>query len=70
MNLKLRDYRDPAVLKDMTDGELFYIVSKGKGDMPGEGDRLSGTQRWHLVNFIRSLPKKESPPKPKEEKPQ
>ena len=69
LELKLRDYRDPTALKEVTDGELFYILSKGKGKMPGEGGRMSPTQRWHLINFIRSLAKKDSPPKPKEEKP-
>jgi mono/diheme cytochrome c family protein len=58
MKLTLRDYRDPESLKDMTDGELFYILSKGKGDMPGEEDRMKPEQRWDLINFIRSLAKK------------
>jgi cytochrome c553 len=35
MKLKLRDWRDPAALKDFTDGELFYIINKGKGVMTG-----------------------------------
>ncbi len=70
MKLKLRDWRDPAALKDMTDGELFYILSKGKGKMPGEGDRVKSEQVWSVINFIRSLAKKEEPPKPKVEKPQ
>jgi len=55
MKLKMRDYHDPAALKDKSDGELFYILSKGKGDMPGEGDRLSETQRWQLITYIRSI---------------
>lgn len=58
MKLTLRDYRDPASLKDMTDGELFYILTKGKGDMPGEEDRMKPEQRWDLINYIRSLAKK------------
>jgi mono/diheme cytochrome c family protein len=58
MKLNLRDYRDPDSLKDMTDGELFYILTKGKGDMPGEEDRMKPEQLWNLVNFIRSLAKK------------
>lgn len=64
MKLKMRDYRDPAALKDFTDGDLFYIMTKGKDQMPGEGDRMKADQKWHLVNFIRSLAKKET----KEEK--
>jgi mono/diheme cytochrome c family protein len=58
MKAPLRDYRDPASLKDMTDGELFYILSKGKGEMPGEEDRMKPEQLWNLINFIRSLAKK------------
>lgn len=58
MKLKLRDWHDPAALKDMTDGDLFYILTRGKGDMPGQQNRLTLTQKWHLVNFIRSLAKK------------
>ncbi len=69
MQLKLRDYRDPAALKDVTDGELFYILTKGKGEMPGQGDRMSEKQCWHLINFIRSLAKKEPAHKPAESKP-
>lgn len=53
--LKLKDYRDPAALKDMTDGELFYIIKNGKGQMPPEGDRLKAPELWNLVNYIRSL---------------
>src|SRR6202789_4710637 len=37
MKLKMLDYTDPAALKDMTAGELFYIIKNAKGDMPGEG---------------------------------
>jgi mono/diheme cytochrome c family protein len=56
--LKLKDYRDPAALKDMTDGELFYIIKNGKGQMPPEGDRLKAPELWNLVNYIRSLARK------------
>lgn len=68
MKLKLRDYRDPEALKEFTDGELFYILTKGKGQMPDQGDRLTVTQRWNLINCIRSLAKKGTPEKP--EKPE
>jgi mono/diheme cytochrome c family protein len=53
--LKLKDYRDPAALQNMADGELFYIIKNGKGQMPPEGDRLKPTELWNLVNYIRSL---------------
>jgi mono/diheme cytochrome c family protein len=65
MKLKLADYRDPAALRDKTDGELFYIIKNGKGEMPAEGDRAKPDDVWNLVNFIRSLAKKEPGAKPK-----
>jgi mono/diheme cytochrome c family protein len=68
MSLKLRDYRDSDSLKDRTDGELFYILSKGKGDMPGEEDRLKSPERWNLINYIRSLGKAKTPSAEKQEK--
>jgi mono/diheme cytochrome c family protein len=69
MSLKLRDYRDSDSLKDRTDGELFYILSKGKGDMPSEEDRLTSSERWNLINYIRSLGKAKTPTTEKQEKP-
>jgi mono/diheme cytochrome c family protein len=69
MKLNLRDWRDSNVLQSFTDGELFQIISKGKGQMTGEEGRMKPEQTWHMVNYIRSFAKKESPPKPKEEKP-
>ena len=63
MKLKMLDYSDPAALKDMTDGELFYIIKNGKGDMPAEGDRAKSEELWNLVNYVRSLAKKDAKPK-------
>jgi mono/diheme cytochrome c family protein len=53
--LKLKDYRDPASLQNMTDAELFSIIKNGKGQMPPEGGRVKDTELWNLVNYIRSL---------------
>jgi mono/diheme cytochrome c family protein len=60
MKLKLPDYRDPATLKDKSDGEIFYIIQKGKGDMPQDGDRLKPDEIWNMVSYLRSLAKKEA----------
>jgi len=65
MKLKMNDFTDPASLKNRTDGELFYIIKVGMGQMPPEGDRLKTNELWNLVNYIRSFAKK----KPSEEKP-
>jgi len=59
MNLNLKDWRDPASIEKMTDGELFYIITNGRGKMVGgEGDRTKESVRWNLVNLVRSFGKK------------
>ena len=64
MKLTMHDWRDPATLANMTDGEIFYIITKGKGKMMGEGDRLPETMRWNIVNLVRSYSKKDAGDKP------
>ena len=66
LKLTLHDWRDPATLKDLSDGALFYILSKGKDKMPGQEGRMKTDQQWNIINYIRSLAKKE---KPADEKP-
>ena len=52
------DFTAPDALKNRTDGELFSIIRKGKGDMPPEGDRAKNDDIWNLVNYIRTFAKK------------
>ena len=59
MKLVLKDYTDPASLKDLSDGELFYIIKNGKGKMPGEGERAKPEDLWNMVVLTRSFSKKE-----------
>jgi mono/diheme cytochrome c family protein len=72
MKLELRDWRDPASLEKLTDGELFWIISNGKGKMPGNGERDKERMRWNYVNLVRSFVKKDAAAadKPKNENPQ
>src|SRR3984957_9836974 len=58
LKLSLKDYTDPAALKDMTDGEIFYIIKNGKGQMPPEGDRAKPEMVWNMVILVRSFAKK------------
>ena len=51
------DFTDPAVQKSHTDGEWFYIIQKGKGEMPPEGDRANSEDLWNLVNYVRAFAK-------------
>ncbi len=66
MKLKMNDETDPALLNDRTDGELFYIIQKGKGQMPPEGSRVKDEAIWDMVNYVRSLARKTAaePPAP------
>ena len=65
MKLKVSDFTNPATLKERTDGELFYVIKTGKGDMPPEGTRMKPEGLWNLVNYVRSLAKPTAPPEDK-----
>lgn len=52
------DFTNPDALKNLSDSHLFYVIRKGKGSMPAEGDRGKDEDIWNLVNYIRSLAKK------------
>jgi mono/diheme cytochrome c family protein len=60
MKAKMPDFRDPSTLKTHTDGELFYIIKNGKGEMEGEGQRVKPENTWDLVNYLRSFSKLQS----------
>ena len=67
-DLKIPDLTDPSLLKSRTDGEFFYILKNGRGDMPPEGDRVKSEQLWDLVNYVRSLARKQPPTEQKPSK--
>ena len=53
--MNLKDYTDPAALKDLTDGQLFYIIQNGRGQMQGEAGRQSDQEIWNMVILVRSF---------------
>ena len=53
-----KDWTDPAVLKDLTDGQLFYIIKNGRGQMTGEGGRVKDDELWTMVVLVRGFAKK------------
>jgi mono/diheme cytochrome c family protein len=57
LKLKLKDLRDAAAMKEMTDEEMYKIISKGKKPMLGEEGRLNERETWDVVNYVRSLAK-------------
>src|SRR5256884_716830 len=43
------DLTDPKLLRNVTDGEIFYQISQGRRPMPSFKNRLTQDQRWQLV---------------------
>jgi mono/diheme cytochrome c family protein len=62
MKLSPPDYRDEIAMKKFTDGELFSIITNGKGGMPPEGTRATAEQIWDLINYVRSFAQKRPSP--------
>ncbi len=58
MKMNLKDWTDPATLQGKTDGELFYIITNGQGQMPPEGPRATPDNIWNLVVLVRGFAKK------------
>jgi mono/diheme cytochrome c family protein len=44
-----------AETKKMTDGELFWKTTEGRKPMPSYKEKLSDSERWKVINYIRSL---------------
>jgi len=45
-------------LQAESDGSLFYKISEGRKPMPTFKNTLNENQRWAVINYIRTLPKK------------
>jgi len=56
LSVKPANFAD-AKLKSETDGSLFWKITTGKAPMPSWKDDLSETQRWQLVDYIRTFAK-------------
>jgi mono/diheme cytochrome c family protein len=57
LNIHPAKLSDPHLLATESDGSLFWKITTGKKPMPAYGKRLSETDRWNLVNYVRTLPK-------------
>ena len=56
LQMEVPDFTNATRESRRTDGDLFYILTNGHGDMPGEGeDRLSEKVRWNMILYVRSL---------------
>jgi len=56
INMNVHDWRKAENLTHFTDGELSYLILKGKGRMPAYDGRETPEQVWQIVNYIRSMP--------------
>jgi mono/diheme cytochrome c family protein len=52
------DLSNPDLQKVRTDGYWQSYLSVGGAIMPSYGEALSPEERWHLVNFVRTLAKR------------
>ena len=43
------------LFQDQTDGEIFWKISEGKGEMASYKNSYNETMRWSLVNYLRTL---------------
>ena len=62
-NMNVHDWRKSQNLEHFTDGQLSYLILKGKGRMPAYDGRETPEQVWRIVNYIRSLPANGGAPK-------
>jgi mono/diheme cytochrome c family protein len=57
LNIHPAKLSDPKLATE-PDGSLFWKITTGRKPMPSFGKRISETDRWNLVNYIRTLPKR------------
>ncbi|HKV04454.1 MAG TPA: cytochrome c [Candidatus Acidoferrales bacterium] len=49
------DFTDSRKMSRVTDGELFWQITKGRLPMPAFANKMSDEQRWQLVDYIRTF---------------
>ncbi len=40
-------------LKTHTEGDFFWKINEGRGEMPAFKDELSDDEKWHIINYIK-----------------
>jgi mono/diheme cytochrome c family protein len=56
VNPKPHDLAEEAV-KKQSDGALFWKLTEGRKPMPAYDKTLSETERWQVINYVRTLGK-------------
>jgi mono/diheme cytochrome c family protein len=44
-------------VQELPDADIFLAITQGRGDMLSLAENLSPSQRWDVVNYVRSLQK-------------
>jgi mono/diheme cytochrome c family protein len=53
------DFTDASAMNGQTDGALFWKITHGRRPMPGFQNKLTDTERWELVDYLRTFAKKQ-----------
>ncbi len=54
-SVKPANFSDAYMMREMTDGEIFYKITEGRMPMPSFKKRLTDEQRWQLVNYVKTF---------------
>jgi len=49
------NFTDAHAMSAVTDGELFWKITRGRRPMPSFKDKLTDEERWQLVVYIRTF---------------
>jgi mono/diheme cytochrome c family protein len=58
------DFRNAARMNRRTDGDLYWVTTKGSWPMPAFENKLTTLERWQLVDYIRTFAGKSVNPSP------
>jgi mono/diheme cytochrome c family protein len=61
LGARCRAFERPLKISSQADGELFWKVTEGKKPMPTYRKLLTETDRWSVIDYIRTL----APPPPR-----
>jgi mono/diheme cytochrome c family protein len=60
------DLTNRANMAAMTDGEIFWIITKGDRSMPAFESKLTDEDRWGLIHLLRSMSHTSPPTTPQQ----
>ena len=55
LSLMPTDFTNAAEMSRLTDGELYWKITHGHRPMPAFEDKLTDTERWQVVDYIRTF---------------